>query len=1335
MKKALYIFALLALPVLSAAAADYRFHSIDVRQGLSSSTVNTMLVDSRGMLWIGTSMGLNRYDGYEVRPFRYFDAERKHPAISVDRLMEDGGGNIWIAYNGQTARYDMARQSFALDGREYFTKLGIMLPAKYQFAVSDKGNLWFVADGQIIHYDYASHRRQQWKTRLALAGKTWNFADCAEGLYLCDEHEVWRFIAKTGSVQRIPLPQDMLAPGNRLRVYVDSENTLWVYSTVNEGIWHYGGAQPMIARHGGSNAIRGIYDDGKGNVWVATDHNGVFVCSKADGSSIHMRNVRGDLSSIASDNVTCITADASGAIFLGHFKNGVSVSNSHSTLFQNCGQSLGDISTMLFSRGGDLWLGTDGHGVFVKPKGGTEQKLPFPDITISSFVESSDGTVWVGTYSGGIYKMRGTTVDKVFTHENGSLPGNSAWQMAEDNHHNLWVVSGFLPPYKLSMESGRTATVKAGGKTVAGLSLAFDGRHTMYVGTYNGIWAFDTNTGKSQFLLGNRKGTQQLLNSAVVSLCYDRRRDALWMAHTTGVSMFDIKRDELYYFNEQNGLFDSYVKTIVQDKQGNMWLSTSHGISCIQAQKDGGYVVHNFSDRVGVQNSYFNTFAAACSPDGDILFGGAEGYTLISPSAMYANKQRPQLRLVEVTRSGEASSMAVNVHVEMDDEGGVEPVQLSYDDRQITLRFFTGDLSSDGRVLYAYRVRGLSNDWTYTTKNKIEFFSLPHGTYTLEVKAADESGEWGEVLCVKLRVAPPFYLAWWMQILYFLLAAVAVYAGYRMVHRRHRRRIEEQRRKMEQAQQVQLSEMKLRFFTNISHDLRTPLTLIISPLQSILEELKGKDAKAGDNGVVASLRSRLEMIYRNARLLYNQVNMLLDFRRLDVGAESLKLQSIDVAQYVGNICQSFHDYASERNISFAYEPSAEHVFFTVDAAKLNKIMYNLLSNAFKFTPDGENITVSLKNAQPSASDSRLVISVADTGCGISDDDKERIFQRFYQVRTDDPKAGSGIGLHIVNEYARMHGGAVAVTDNQPQGSVFTVTLPQSEATAVSEETAAVSKEDSVAAPPHTDMTGDEATSATTILVVDDNRDLRTYIADSLRQAYKGKGYSIITAADGQEALEQLGSNDVTLVVTDIMMPRIDGMELTRRIKTNIRWSHIPVIMLTAKQTDHDIIGGLKLGADDYITKPFNIEHLQLRIDKFMEWTRQSHEAFHRKIEVNPSEITITSLDEEFVERAVKLVESHMADSDYSVENFSSDLNMSRANLYKKMMSIVGMGPHDFMRSIRLKRAHQLLERSQKQVSEIAYAVGYSSPKRFSENFKAEYGMTPTEFVKQCKSAV
>lgn len=404
-------------------------------------------------------------------------------------------------------------------------------------------------------------------------------------------------------------------------------------------------------------------------------------------------------------------------------------------------------------------------------------------------------------------------------------------------------------------------------------------------------------------------------------------------------------------------------------------------------------------------------------------------------------------------------------------------------------------------------------------------------------------------------------------------------------------------------------------------------------------------------------------------------------------------------------------------MTFQYHPDVEKLYVVIDAEKINKIMYNILSNAFKFTPDNGTICVLLEH-----DDDNIKIIVSDSGQGIADEDKERIFQRFYQADNESHSAGSGIGLHIVKEYVRMHGGSVNVSDNSPCGAVFTIILPNGSKDSQDESGSEI--EDNA-------ETCDEDSTATarrfTILVADDNQDLCTFIADSLSTEY-----NVLTAADGEEALQMLRKNTVNLVVSDIMMPKIDGLELCKKIKTDIKWSHIPVILLTAKSADMSIVEGLQQGADDYITKPFNIEHLRLRVQKFIDWTATSHRTFRQKIEVAPSEITITPLDEKFVEQAIAIVEKHIADTEYSVEQLGHDLGMSRTNLYKKLITLTGKGPHDFIRTIRLKRAYQLLEKSQMNISEIAYNVGYSSPKRFSENFKNEYGMTPSEFVKNIK---
>jgi DNA-binding response OmpR family regulator len=352
--------------------------------------------------------------------------------------------------------------------------------------------------------------------------------------------------------------------------------------------------------------------------------------------------------------------------------------------------------------------------------------------------------------------------------------------------------------------------------------------------------------------------------------------------------------------------------------------------------------------------------------------------------------------------------------------------------------------------------------------------------------------------------------------------------------------------------------------------------------------------------------------------------------------------------------------------------------------------------------------------------------VSDSGDGIDDDEKEAVFQRFYQVRSDSEKAGSGIGLHIVKEYVKMHNGTVRVNDNVPKGTVFVVTIPTNLEDKEVGKTNITGGQEDVKDDVVTDTTEqrNEAIDRYTILVVDDNRDMCNFVANSLSDEY-----DVLTAGDGEDALNVLKNNDINLVVSDVMMPKIDGIELCKRIKTTMQWSHIPVILLTAKTADVAVIEGLQQGADDYITKPFNIEHLRLRVKKFVEWTNNAHKMFNQKMDVKPSDITITSLDEQFVQNAMRIVEDNISDENFSVETLGKELGMSRTNLYKKLLSITGRGPHDFIRIMRLKRACQLLEKSQMQIAEIAYEVGYSSPKRFSENFKSEYGMTPSQYVK------
>ena len=450
-----------------------------------------------------------------------------------------------------------------------------------------------------------------------------------------------------------------------------------------------------------------------------------------------------------------------------------------------------------------------------------------------------------------------------------------------------------------------------------------------------------------------------------------------------------------------------------------------------------------------------------------------------------------------------------------------------------------------------------------------------------------------------------------------------------------------------------------------------------------------------------NMMAQLKNVYKNAQLLLKEVSALLDFRRLDAGGETLNLQSGDIVDHLNSILVSFGDYAEERGIRLSFEHDVDSYVMDYDREKMNKVVYNIFSNALKFTPSGGSVALAFRIDGDNA-----IISVADTGKGIPDSDKPNIFKRFYQSASNDSsQTGSGIGLHIASDYVQLHKGTISVSDNQPVGSIFTITLP-----ARSGERTMDSYEPT------------ENSQQKTLLIVDDNKDMLQFVSSCMKEDYQ-----VYTATDGAAALELLQREQIDLIISDVMMPGIDGFELCRRVKSDINLSHIPVILLTARTTDVSRIEGLQLGADDYLTKPFNVEVLRLRVQKFIDWEQDNHRQFRQKMDIEPSEITITPLDEQFIQKAIALVEKNISDSEFSVETMAAEVGMARTTLYKKLMAITGLGPAEFIRTIRVKRGKALLETSQMQITEIAYAVGFTTVKSFTMNFKAEYGMTPTEF--------
>ena len=1224
----------------------YRFRHLMTSDGLPNNSISALFVDSHGLLWIGTESGLAWYDGYEVSSITQYDDGNGQTALgAVNGIMEDTTGNLLLNVGGRQMVYD-----------------------RHSHTVS-------------------SMKEEGRKSFIDLHGQQWNIEVCS--LSADDFHK------------KIAVPAGTFSSSSHIGLYRDKTESFWLYSFDDETLLRSSDGKNWQPLHlpnnnsNGNNAIRCLTDNDHGIVFIATDHQGLFCYHRTDGTVTQIQRTGNYPWEIASNNVSQVVVDKNGTLWLGHYKKGISYWNASFNGLTRRGSGLGDVSIMLADSKGTTWIGTDGNGLFRETVGGKTEQIDLPNVVVSSLMEDSRGRLWVGTYNSGIYRIASDRTEKLDkTH--GHLISDNCWRMVDDGLGRVWISSGFGPLMMIDGETDACKEIKdKSGKVINGLSLSRDRKGRILVGTYLGLQVIDPKTMQVSNVLGTRDG-KQFLSSMITSILCDSR-GWVWLGHDVGLSVWNPMDDTVTYITMQdNGLSGNTIKSMVEDEQHRIWVTTSSGLSALTVKRADGkteLVVNNYEATDGIERYEFNANAGIARSDGFLLFGCADGYVVSNPQLLTSpDGLNRKVMFSQIVASGKLFG-------END-----ERITLNYDDYNVTLRLYTGNLLDAGKARYAWKLEGGSGDWVYTTHPTISFATLSPGHYTFRAKVQNDDGTWSEERILQIQVSPPLLLSWPMKALYALLLVGLMAGWFWRYRKRNQQKMEEERQWMAQEQAVRIADAKLQFFTNVSHDLRTPLTLIISPLQSLMKE-----------SMPESVKKRLQVIDKNAHNLMEQINTLLDFRKLDVGADTLNLRTDDYAGFVKGMVASFTPYADERHIRLDYNSDETQLFMKFDAEKVRKIMYNLLSNAFKFTCTDGRISVRLYRENE-----KVYVSVADFGQGVLNEDKERIFERFYQSKQrDDTKTGSGIGLHVVSEYVRMHGGRVWVSDNRPCGAVFTFFIP-----IVGKESQTVAT--SSATDENSEMPIDDGQY--TVLVVEDNTDMNDFICSSLTDEYR-----VLTAFDGKEALQVMNQHSVNLIISDVMMPRMNGLELCKTIKTDLNLSHIPVILLTAKTAEASQLEGLQTGADDYLTKPFNVDVLKLRISKFIDWSKKAHQQFRQKIDVEPSEITITPLDEQFISKAIKIVEANLLDSDFSVETLGQELGLSRVALWRKLQAITGKAPGDFIRTIRVKRAKQLLEQSQMQVAEIAYTVGYNTPKRLSENFKAEFGITPSEYRKQIES--
>ena len=783
------------------------------------------------------------------------------------------------------------------------------------------------------------------------------------------------------------------------------------------------------------------------------------------------------------------------------------------------------------------------------------------------------------------------------------------------------------------------------------------------------------------------------------------------------MDVYNKNTKERIHLSTKNGLSHDYIRAITEDKEKNIWVTTDHGVTNIIAtnspEPSSKFLCYPYFEEDGIGNMAFNNHSITCTQQGEILMGGSGGYLRINPRFInYRHENHPVIytslylanQRMEVGSKNSNGRILLHKNIQLLNE-----ITMDYSDSNFALEVSSMDYNSLHKLQYAYRLNK-DEEWVKLEGNRIYFNKLSPGTYQLEVKVYENNNSYknSKASCLTIHVLPPFWLSVPAYIGYTLLLAGVIIFFFLKMKRKHIRNLSQQKREMEIIQQHEMDEAKMRFFTNVSHDLRTPLSLIIIPLEKLLSSNLEKGVK-----------EELELIHRNSETLLNEVNQLLDFRKLDQQKTQLMLSHGNLSDFVKEVCGSFIPQAVKKGINIRLHINETKMDMDFDRNKIQRILLNLLSNAVKYNYENGEVIVALDKITANGTENAQ-IQVADTGIGIKDENKDKIFDRFFQEQhSTTTYVGNGIGLHIVKEYVAMHHGTITVENHIPQGTIFTVTLPVTHNYAVNDEKQDEAEIREKAVDEVSDRTD---THKTSLLIVEDNDDFRNFLINCLKDTYQ-----VFDAPNGKEALEILAHQSIQIIISDVMMPEMDGMELCRKIKTDIRYSHIPVILLTARTADEHELSGLKEGADDYITKPFNLEILLLRIQKILKWTINNHEKF-KTIDISPSEITVSSLDEQLIEKAIRAVEENMDNSEFSVEELSSYVGMSRGHLYKKLIMITGKSPLEFIRILRVKRGKQLLEQSQLNVSQIAYQIGLS-PKQFAKYFKEEFGYVPSEYIK------
>lgn len=1332
------------------------FTGISTVNGLSSNTVNVIIEDSYGFIWFGTPNGLNKFDGTNVNVYRHIPGDpHSLPGNQVQALYQDDKGILWIGTSDGLCTYNAKLNSFI--------RYDAFKGSPVRSICSDSGGkMWIGSYNDLKILDPESNKVFKVPTP-AEARRQENvfavlslFEDNKKRMWVGTQVGVYQYNPQT--LRYRPFVHQSNSQNSLSNNYVtgitqDQSGNLWFATLGGLNLLNKNEKDFQVFKESkGNTAVKGgdilhvIVPAPNNQLWIGTE-DGLRILNTETKKVSRIGPDKRNVFSLKNSSVRSIYISTQGVFWIGLLRGGVNKLNNKLALFNYqtsnpfdpSGLAAPVVTSFAEYKFNQFFVGTENGGLQLfnpntrlfksynlRSKRFNESK----DLSVLSLKLSRTGTLWVGTDHDGLFKLNPETKGYeqfLDPRNNNSISENVIFCIEEDRRGNIWIGTNGMGANMLDPKSNRITRFGRGigglGKEksplngfIRAIAEAPDGN--IWIGSYgSGVGIYNPLKGRFTHLRAVNSG---LINDHVNTILHDKS-GRTWIGSNGGLSRYDKNTKKFVNYTEKDGLPSGIVYKILDDKRGKLWISTDKGISSFEPKTTR---FENFSKDNGLQESPFITGAGLAASNGHLFFGGESGFNYFDPATLPVDKHIPPVVLTElkvsnsVVNPGEGSPIDAQI-------GFANEVKLKHG-QNFSLSYVALNYSNPRQNQYSYRMIGLDREWNYVgSATTAQYTNLDPGTYTFLVRTSNHKGIWSKTpKAIQVIVQPPWYRTTFAYLLYVIgICGLLLYSRKRGIQKirtqveleqeklRTREQIEQERREAERLHELDL--LKIKFLTNLSHEFRTPISLILAPVEKML-------ASANDSAISA----QLTMVRRNAKRLLNLVNQLLDFRKMEEHELKLNPSAGDLIAFIRDAADSFRDLSERKKINFIFDTEIENLPALFDQDKVERIVFNLLSNAFKFTLTGGEITLQLYLLEGEEG-KRLCMDVSDTGIGMPEAQQENVFDRFFQHNSGGAvlNQGSGIGLSIAKEFVRMHGGDISVKSEQGKGSTFTVILPVREVESTDLAAITVST-----VGPEPDQEPSEKlrgmpNALPVVLIVEDNEDFRFYLKDNLK-AY----YQIVEASNGKEGWQKALSCHPELIVTDISMPFMTGIELSRKIKADKRTSHIPVVLLTALTGEEDQIKGLESGANDYLTKPFNFEILNAKIRNLLTLNRTLKSTYSKQIQMQGTEPEIEASDTKFLSQIMKYIEENLNDPKLSVEELSKHIGMSRASLYHKVLETTGLSPLEYIRTVKLDKAAALLEKSDYNVSQVAYMTGFGTPNYFARMFKARFKILPSEFV-------